>query len=285
MASSKYIFFDIDGTVLHKGSIVPESTLKALKLAQSNGHKIFINTGRCRNIVPSMILDIGFDGYICATGSYAEYHGELLFNKTFSKDQFVRVIDVVKKHNLSVILSSSHECVISSKDLPSFIEMFTEGKIKASEIDNIYDVPFLDSLRPVVVDDEIDKWYEKHVGISDLIYINSPYLVSELDAMVGDDIHVEKASFKHPDDYSGEITLSDNTKISGIKEVLDILGVDIKDSVAVGDGYNDVLMLKGAGLSIAMGNSPADVKDIADYVTDDIMEDGLYNALKHFDII
>ena len=59
----------------------------------------------------------------------------------------------------------------------------------------------------------------------------------------------------------------------------------MKDSISVGDGFNDVKMLEGASLSIAMGNSPKEIKDISDFVTDDIYKDGVYNALKHFNLI
>lgn len=59
----------------------------------------------------------------------------------------------------------------------------------------------------------------------------------------------------------------------------------MKDSIAIGDGFNDAKMLEGTNLSIAMGNSPQEIKNLADYVTDDIYEDGLYNALRHFDLI
>lgn len=59
----------------------------------------------------------------------------------------------------------------------------------------------------------------------------------------------------------------------------------MKDSIAIGDGFNDIKMLEGAALSIAMGNAPKEIKDISDYVTDDIYEDGVFNALKHFNLI
>ena len=47
----------------------------------------------------------------------------------------------------------------------------------------------------------------------------------------------------------------------------------------------DVEMLKYCGIGVAMGNAWSSTKKAADYVTDDIDEDGLYNALKHFELI
>ena len=55
--------------------------------------------------------------------------------------------------------------------------------------------------------------------------------------------------------------------------------------MSFGDGKNDIDMFDYTEISVAMGNAEDDVKKAADYVTDDIDEDGLYNALKHFEII
>ena len=288
MTNKKYIFFDIDGTILTAESEVPPSTKKALKMAQENGHEIFINTGRSRTIVPDEIEELNFDGIISGTGSEAEYKGKCLFKHSFSKEQISRVIDITVKNDMPIIMSAEDVCVGSSDDLPKYIELFTKGEIKAKDVndfDILEQLPFIKSIWPVVVDDNKDEYCNKYSGISDFIFIDSPFTVDDFDEIIGEDINISKASFKDPDDYSGEITLSKCSKISGIKNLLDTIGADMKDSIAVGDGFNDVKMLEGASLSIAMGNSPKEIKDISDFVTDDIYKDGVYNALKHFNLI
>lgn len=58
------LFFDIDGTILSEITHeIPESALVALRKAQENGHKTFINTGRTICSVPPMIKRIPFDGF------------------------------------------------------------------------------------------------------------------------------------------------------------------------------------------------------------------------------
>ncbi len=71
----------------------------------------------------------------------------------------------------------------------------------------------------------------------------------------------------------------------GIKHVLEIYGLDLENAVAIGDGGNDVSMLKYVPNSIAMGNAKEFVKESATYVTDDIEKDGVYNALKRLKLI
>ena len=74
-------------------------------------------------------------------------------------------------------------------------------------------------------------------------------------------------------------------KQNGIHEVLKYYSIDQSETMSFGDGKNDIDMFEYTKISVAMGNADDDVKKASDYVTDDIDEDGLYNALKHFEII
>lgn len=55
--------------------------------------------------------------------------------------------------------------------------------------------------------------------------------------------------------------------------------------MAFGDGGNDTDMLEFVGTGIAMGNAADAAKAAADYITDDVEHDGIFNALKHFGVI
>ena len=66
----KIAFFDIDGTLTSEidGSI-PGSAVRAIRKARSNGHLMFINSGRCRQNIEERFVSIGFDGMICGCGT------------------------------------------------------------------------------------------------------------------------------------------------------------------------------------------------------------------------
>ena len=72
------------------------------------------------------------------------------------------------------------------------------------------------------------------------------------------------------------------TKGSGLIELCEFLGVDLSETIAVGDGLNDLEILQTAGLAVAMGNAKDEIKDIADYVTADNEHDGVAEVIEKF---
>lgn len=287
MKKTKYIFLDIDGTLLDSNGYVCDSTRLALEQAKKNGHKVFVCSGRARKLIPPIIEDLDFNGFVAGTGSFVEFDHKIVYEKYFSREQVDMTIDYFNKNNMPFIMSAKTTCVGPYSDVPLFVEVFSEGKIKAEDIGDIDDIdnPFFESIKPITCDDDIKNYFNKFENVTDFIFIKSPVVVQELDKLFGADLHVEKASFKNPDDYSGEVTLSDCSKATGIQKMLEYLGASQEDSICIGDGFNDVDMLKYCNLSIAMGNSPDEIKQLANYVTDDVMHDGVYNAMKNFDLI
>ena len=82
-----------------------------------------------------------------------------------------------------------------------------------------------------------------------------------------------------------EVTLAKYTKATGIQFLLDHLDMSLEDSFAFGDSTNDLAMLKYAGTSIAMGNSMPEIFPFCTYRTTGITDNGIWNAMKHFQLI
>lgn len=79
-----------------------------------------------------------------------------------------------------------------------------------------------------------------------------------------------------------EVTNALATKQHGIYEIAKIMGVDTKDMIGVGDGYNDFPLLMACGLKIAMGNAIPELKSIADFVAPSVEEDGVAVVIEKF---
>jgi HAD superfamily hydrolase (TIGR01484 family) len=95
----------------------------------------------------------------------------------------------------------------------------------------------------------------------------------------------EIAAYDDPKDIRMDIHLEGFTKGTACEFVFNHLNIDKKDSFAFGDGENDIEMLKLVGHGIAMGNAAEHIKEIADEVTETVLNDGIAKSFKkHFGI-
>lgn len=69
-------------------------------------------------------------------------------------------------------------------------------------------------------------------------------------------------------------------KAASLARMLEMIGMESADTVCCGDGYNDLSMIKCAGVGVAMGNAQPEVKAAADYITADNDSDGLAEAIR-----
>ena len=76
-----------------------------------------------------------------------------------------------------------------------------------------------------------------------------------------------------------------SSKQVGVDKIIEYFGIPLEETMAFGDGGNDIPMLRHVGIGVAMGNAENDVKQVADYVTASVDEDGIEKALRHFGVI
>lgn len=82
-----------------------------------------------------------------------------------------------------------------------------------------------------------------------------------------------------------DIIASGVDKGVGIDQFCNYHGFSLEETMAFGDGGNDLEMLRHAAIGIAMGNADDDVKQAADYVTNDVDDEGVFKALQHFGLV
>lgn len=266
----KIAFFDIDGTLTSEldGS-VPESARYAIRKARENGNLMFINTGRCMQNIEPRFLDIGFDGVIsgCGTNIYCLEDGKL--SEKFYVGQphniALEILSHARNFNLDLLFESKREVRFDMLK-----PLVTEGGRRQYDafVRRSYDM----SHEPEYPDFTFDKFVVWFTDISDL----------------GD---FRKVSDKYFDciDRGGcfrEFVPYGYSKATGIKWVLDYYGLSIDSSYALGDSSNDLSMLSYVKHSIAMGNSmPASLFSQVSYVTAKASEDGIKQAMQHFDFM
>lgn len=82
-----------------------------------------------------------------------------------------------------------------------------------------------------------------------------------------------------------DVNIKGNMKAEGVNALVKYLNYPEDEVYAIGDGHNDLSMIKSVKHGIAMGNASAELKAVAEYVTTSVLEDGVYNALKHYNLI
>lgn len=272
----KYLFFDIDGTLLSHEIGIIDSTVNALKMAKENGHKIFICTGRSYAEIPEKIYKFEFDGIVAAAGGYVKIGNEVIYNKLLPEHLVDNLIYFMEKFNLPFVLEgvqkvySHKDAVYRSEKKEKELEKKLKGKyFEHSPLDYII-------RRKLSIDD----YLKDRTDISKAtVYAKEEAQIDELRKYIDRDFDFI---------YYGnivELVAKGVSKFTGIEIALDYFDAKVEESFAIGDSANDFEMIRDAHIGVAMGNASDDVKKIADYVTSNVEDDGIYNALKHFNII
>lgn len=261
---SKYVFFDIDGTLWDENMIVPESTKAAIKKLQENGHKAFVCTGRAMgNVCDPQFDEIGFDGFIASCGNHVEMDGEILYENNMSYEVVKAIYDVSRQYHMPIIYEGTNYQWLDRKGFEgdAYIDYIVEN-LKDAAI-------FLD---------ECDLRDIQANKFSALVKENTNFTAIEA---------ALKDKFLLLDHGNGiiEAVPIGTSKATGIQWLCEHLNIPLEDTYAIGDSVNDLEMLQFAGHSIAMGNGTPAAKDAAEYITTDIHEDGIWSALKHYSLI
>lgn len=262
---SKLLFFDIDGTLIECNLgiySITNSTIQALDQLKGNGHDVFLATGRCKCFITDGVMSYPFSGYVTCNGAYVEYHDQPVYKAIIPSEAIKATMRFCEEHNFNYYFESTDYIYVRNRNDKKHIEFCKNWGMK-----------------PETVIDEFDpEKIETYIG---MIVVNQkediPIMVETLSPYF--DVQ------RHQSDCSFDLTLRGVSKAVGISELVKRMKRDIKDTIAFGDGRNDIEMLETAGLGIAMGNAVDEAKAVADYVTARIEDDGIQKALKKFKLI
>lgn len=272
----KYLFFDIDGTLLSHTEGISPSTIEALKLAKENGHKIFICTGRSYAGIPKLIYTLGFDGVIAAAGGYVKVGDEVIFSHEIPDHLVDNIVYHLNKHKTQFILEGT-EYIYTDKEILRDFELRTK-ELKKIKDESKYEHSAYDYM--FVAHKTIEDYFNERTPISAMaIHGDGPESYREFESFIDKDFYLIKY------EKFADLVPNGVNKFSGIQEIVNHLGGKLEDTMAFGDSLNDYEMIKYSQIGVAVGNATDVLKEVADYVTDDIHKDGIYNALKHFDVI
>ena len=276
-AMGKLLFIDVDGTLVDYETNLPSSAVTAIRTARANGHRVYLCTGRSEAEIYDNIRAIGFDGMLGGNGAYVRDEETIVMHHMITYEQCIHIVDWCHGRRLEFYLESNNGLFasenfetrgipvlqeysrrkgnaipLSVKDI--FPEMIYGGELYRSDVNKVSFI--LNS-------------YQDHLDSVD----EFPDLKPGVWGGAG-----ETALF-------GDLGIKDISKKHAVDVLLSYLGRTKEDTIAFGDASVDIPMFEACGYSVAMGSGGEECKKAADYITDDVDKDGLYNAFIQLGLI
>ncbi|MBA4531649.1 Cof-type HAD-IIB family hydrolase [Brevibacillus halotolerans] len=266
MQNYRMIVLDLDDTLLQDDHTISTRTKIALMKAQEAGVKVVLASGRPTYAMTHIAEELELAKY----GSFIlSFNGAKIINWKTKEELFSSTLPVQTVHELYDISKKEQVGILSYDGDDIVAETVTAYTQKESEITgmNIKEVgSFKQAItRPVVkvlmVDDPtklaiVEKKLQKQLEGQLSVMRSKPFFL--------------------------EFTEAGVDKGTSLHQLIHKLGIEQAEVIAIGDSYNDLAMINFAGLGVAMGNAPDDIKEIADYVTDTNMNHGVAKVVETF---
>ncbi len=263
----KLVAIDIDGTLLNSKKELTPSVKKAVEDSVEKGCMIILCSGRSP-LTLGVVKDMfKFDmPFACYNGGLVlkGKSGEVLYKKPLSKKEGIFILQEAKKRNISVnfwTMEGEYATTTWSKYADEYMEIAHYTK-QPTYIDN----------NPEILDEEIAKmmWHDTKENIEDLM--------KECETiMEGRDI-----SYATSQPIFIEFTDILANKAAAIENICEKFNIKQSETIAIGDGLNDIPMIKHAGLGVAMGNGKDIVKQSANITAPTNDEDGVAFILNKY---
>lgn len=266
--STKYLILDVDGTLTTSEKKITDATRNALIDIQEKGHKVIIASGRPTPGVKWLVdtLELAkYGGYVlCFNGAKVinVATNEIIYQNVFPKECIAPLYDYAKKNDMGMITYEG-DTVIHGTRSDKYMEF--EARLNFMELK------------------QIDNFAE-HItfDVNKCLFTAPPEVAPELEKEMAA-AYEGKLSIYRSEEFFIEAMPLGVDKAASLDRLFNAIGADVSDTIAVGDGFNDMSMIKYANVGVCMKNGQQAVKDVADYVTERTNdEDGIVEVIEKF---
>ena len=260
----KLVFFDIDETLYVKDkAYVHPSVYTAIRKLKERGIVPGIATGRARGVFPREIDELieqeNIDMMVTINGQHNSYQGKVIERHPIAIAKIERLIEFFEQLRIIYAFISNERIAVSA----------ITPEMQAA-------------LNPITTEYVVDKQHYRQHEVYQMLafYDASQDALIQASGVLGGDLKVLRWH-----KYSVDVLEDAGSKARGIDTLARHLGYTADNVMAFGDGINDSEMIAHVGLGVAMGNALPELKQMAQYVTSDIEDDGILNALIALKII
>ncbi|MBS5853850.1 MAG: Cof-type HAD-IIB family hydrolase [Clostridia bacterium] len=285
----KLITVDLDGTLLNKYGEVSEYTKNIIKKVTDQGILVVLASGRISESVLTIAKEIGANKYyISGNGSvlYDMQKKEIIYEKYLSKEKVLELIELCEKN--SIYYNIYTESSVIAKSLNYNVAFYNYENTKKSS-DKKTEINIVDDVYNYIKTLNTNKFLKMTICDENKIVFSS--ILRKVKDIPDIDVlevsHMSKKKIKMGTKevsvgyYYTEVSSKNVDKWYAIEEIMKKENIAKEEVISFGDNNNDILMIKNAGLGIAMGHSNEQVKKVAKFVTQTNDEDGVAKALEN----
>lgn len=250
MADRRCVFIDVDGTFAHQG-VAPLAHAEAVRRARANGHTILLCTGRSNAIVAAEMAE-PFDGVVASAGAWVRLGEQVLKDERFPVALGRRTVEVLLRHDIPFVLETPESLLCTPRSAQELRDRVRPPAPQGGLGGGLQDL--VDAI--TIPEDPAACSFAK------ISVWGSPIRVEQLAAEIGPEIGALPNSISE-EVSSGELHLTSIDKADGVRLVAEHLGLDLSATVGIGDGMNDLGMLRAVGTAIAIQGAPAPVLEAA----------------------
>ncbi len=263
-ALPKLVAFDVDGTLVGRDLTISQNVRDAIARMQAAGIAGSLVTGRMYRATLPFARELGFDApLICYQGAAIidPASDEVLAHRALENQLVLELVSFAERDRMHLQLYRNDE-------------YYCEARNQYSEL-----YASLSMTEPIVVP-SLREAFAYSPATKGVVIADEPvaarYARRLAEAFNG------RANVTRSLPEFVEVLDPGADKGEALRFVVQHLGIDIEQTVAIGDSWNDAPLLRAAGLSIAMGSSPPEVKAICDRVVEDLAHDGVAEAIEKY---
>ncbi|MFT4416232.1 Cof-type HAD-IIB family hydrolase [Fredinandcohnia humi] len=278
----KCIATDMDGTLLTSNHEISEENKTAILKAQQQGIKVVVATGRSYQEAKYVLVDAGIDcPIICANGAEIRSEaGEVLINNPIDLSLTRRIIEVLEQNNMYFELYTSKGTYSNDYDkaITIIMDIFMSSSLKSDYEKSVQAAKErFESGLIHLVDDFEKVLSDETISINKLIAFS--FNKDELEATKNQLTLLADVAVSSSGKENIEVNSIHAQKGNALAAFVEKHGISLDETMAVGDNYNDLSMFQKAGLAVAMGNAPDEIKKQATKVTDTNENHGVAKAI------